>query len=133
MSNNKSPISRIESPRDFFKLLGMETDDDLTRYLEKNHPLKIQAYDNIRGYEDGADPFIDFTPHPQFTLSEDSKKRGLRWDDIDADTWFEPVSLNFPIEIGEDDMDVWDILWGVLDEVEYDHKESGRMNHEYPH
>ena len=119
----KNTIERINTPEEFFRLLGMETDDDLTKYLEKYHPLKIQAYDNIRGYEDGADPFIDFTPHPQFTLSEDSKKRGLKWDDIDADTYFEPVSLNFPIEIGEDDMDVWDILEGMLDEVQHEYWE----------
>ena len=119
----KNTIERINTPEEFFRLLGMESDDQLTKYLEKNHPLKIQAYDNIRGYEDGADPFIDFTPHPQFTLSEDSKKRGLKWDDIDADTYFEPVSLNFPIEIGEDDMDAWDILEGMLDEVQHEYWE----------
>ena len=119
----KNTIERINTPEEFFRLLGMESDDQLTKYLEKNHPLKIQAYDNIRGYEDGADPFIDFTPHPQFMLSEDSKKRGLKWDDIDADTYFEPVSLNFPIEIGEDDMDAWDILEGMLDEVQHEYWE----------
>lgn len=119
----KNTIERINTPEEFFRLLGMESDDQLTKYLEKNHPLKIQAYDNIRGYEDGADPFIDFTPHPQFTLSQDSKKRGLKWDDIDADTYFEPVSLNFPIEIGEDDMDAWDILEGMLDEVQHEYWE----------
>ena len=119
----RKPVTRIETPEEFFKLLGMQSDDHLTKYLEGNHPLKIQAYDNIRGYEDGADPFIDFTPHPQFTLSGDSKKRGMSWDDIDADTYFEPVSLNFPIEIGEDDMSAWDILEGMLDEVQQEYWE----------
>lgn len=124
MDNNKSSIRRIDSPSVFFKSLGykIETDDDLTRYLEKNHPLKIQAYDNIRGYEDGVDHFIDFTPHPEFTLSQDSKKRGLKWDDIDADTYFEPIELEFPLYIPPE-MDTWDVLDEILDEVQQEYWE----------
>lgn len=117
----KNQITRIETPEEFFRLLGMESDDDLTKYLEKNHPLKVQVYDNDRGYEDGATPFIDFYPHPQFTLDKRSKELGQTWDDIDADTFFEPLCLDFPIE--GDDLDASEVLEDILDELQQEYWE----------
>ena len=116
-------IRKIDTPDDFFKQLGMESDDHLSKYLEKNHPLKIQVYDNPRGYDEfdeSSGPFIDFTPHPQFTLWEDSKKRGLKWDDLDADTYFQPIELNFPVYLGRE-LDAWDILDEILEEVQQEY------------
>ena len=34
----KNTIERINTPEEFFRLLGMESDDHLTKYLEKTIP-----------------------------------------------------------------------------------------------